>query len=98
MIIIDDLEDEKTVFSATQRQKTRDWLRGTCMPMLTKGGTMVVVGTRKHYDDCYNMMMKDPTFKVVNTPAIIKWPKNYRHVLREEDGRAIWEDLYSFVV
>jgi len=93
MIIIDDLEDEKTVFSATQRQKTRDWLRGTCMPMLTKGGTMVVVGTRKHYDDAYNMMIKDPTFQVVNTPAIIKWPKSYKHVIKEVDGRDLWQDV-----
>lgn len=77
MIIMDDLEDNNTTYSSGVREKTREWLRGTVQPMLSRGGFMLVVGTRKHHDDVYHHMIKDPTFNVRNDPAILQMPESY---------------------
>lgn len=77
MIIMDDLEDNNTTYSSGVREKTRDWLRGTVQPMLSRGGFMLVVGTRKHHDDVYGHMIKDSTFNVRNDPAILQFPDSY---------------------
>jgi predicted phage terminase large subunit-like protein len=77
MIIMDDLEDDRTVYSSSVREKTRDWIRGTVNPMLNRNGFMLVVGTRKHFDDIYAHMIKDPTFDLRHDPAIIEWPESY---------------------
>ena len=93
-IIMDDLEDDKTVYSSSVRAKTRDWLRGTVQPMLNRGGVMLVVGTRKHHDDIYAHMMKDPTFEVQSDPAIIEWPSDFSfNMSMDAQGRDIIEDV-----
>ena len=89
-IILDDVEDDRTVYSASLRAKTRDWLRGTIQPVLSKKGMMIVVGTRKNGDDLYHHMIEDPTFRVINDPAIIKWPESYSFVTEvDSKGREI---------
>ena len=86
-IILDDIEDDRTAFSASTRAKTRDWLRGTIQPVLSRKGLMITIGTRKHAtDDIYYHMMEDPTFNVINDPAIKKWPDKY-NFLTEVDKR-----------
>jgi len=93
-IIMDDLEDDKTVYSSSVRAKTRDWLRGTVQPMLNRGGVMLVVGTRKHHDDIYAHMMKDPTFEVQSDPAIIEWPSDFSfNMSMDAQGRDIIDDV-----
>jgi phage terminase large subunit-like protein len=88
IVIIDDLEDDITTSSAGVRAKTRDWLNATVMPILNQGGLMLVIGTRKNADDCYAHMKADPTFEVIEEPAIIKWPKNFTYeVEKDERGR-----------
>lgn len=77
MIICDDLEDNNTVYSAGVREKTREWMRGTVQPMLSRGGFMLIVGTRKHFDDLYAHIIKDPTFNVRNDPAVIQFPESF---------------------
>lgn len=90
VIIMDDLEDNNTVYSVGVREKTREWLRGTVQPMLSRGGFMLVVGTRKHHDDVYGHMIKDTTFHVRNDPAIIQFPESYEFEMATDDsGRDI---------
>ena len=90
VIIMDDLEDDKTVYSSSVRDKTREWLRGTVQPMLSRGGFMLVVGTRKHHDDVYAHMIKDPTFEVRNDPAIAQFPESYSFDMGlDGDGRDV---------
>lgn len=94
MILMDDLEDDKTTFSSSVRQKTREWLRGTVQPMLNRGGFMLVVGTRKHHDDVYGHMLNDPTFNVRNDPAISQWPTNYTFDMgMDKEGRDIIKNV-----
>jgi phage terminase large subunit-like protein len=94
VIIMDDLEDDKTVYSSSVREKTRDWLRGTVQPMLNRNGFMLVVGTRKHFDDVYAHMIKDPTFIVMNDPAISQMPESYTFdMAMDRDGRDIIQNV-----
>lgn len=89
-IILDDVEDDRTVYSASLRAKTRDWLRGTIQPVLSKKGMMIVVGTRKNGDDLYHHMIEDPTFHIINDPAIIKWPESYSFITKvDSKGREV---------
>lgn len=91
LIVIDDLETNKSTYTQERRDKTRDWLRGTIYPMLVRGGLMVVIGTRKHHDDAYAHMMRDPTFRVMKDPAIRKWPERV-----EADGKVVPGWIYQY--
>ena len=44
IIVIDDLEDDKTCQSKTLRDKTKEWFRGTLEPMLNDGGVLIAIG------------------------------------------------------
>ena len=88
LIMCDDLEDDRTTYSAAQRARTRDWFKGTVRPMLVKGGTLIVVGTRKHYDDLYGHFIDDPTFNVIEDQAIAQWPESHEFQYeRDANGR-----------
>ncbi len=88
LIMCDDLEDDRTTFSAAQRQKTREWFKGTVRPMLVKGGQIVVVGTRKHHDDLYAHFIDDPTFTIMEDRAIERMPESYEFLMRkDQNGR-----------
>lgn len=52
-LILDDVEDKKTVQTPESRKKTREWYSQTVIPILRSGGQMIVIGTRKHWDDLY---------------------------------------------
>ena len=86
MIICDDLEDDRTTFSAAQRQKTREWFRGTVRPMLVKGGMLLVVGTRKHHDDLYGHFVDDPTFRIWEDKAITRFPESHKFIYEKDDN------------
>lgn len=74
LIILDDVEDDKSTLTERQREKTLEWFRGTVLPMLEVGGRVIVIGTRKHGDDLYGRLWKDPTFTVIEDKAILEWP------------------------
>jgi len=93
LIVCDDLEDDKTVYSANNRKKTRDWFKGTVNPMLVTTGAMVVVGTRKHHDDLYGHFIKDPTFEIIEDKAIKVWPETFDYVYEEKRGKKVAVDI-----
>jgi len=85
LILCDDLEDDRTVFSAAQRAKTRNWWRGTMLPMLSKGGTIMVIGTRKHHDDLYAHLKKSAAWRTIEDKAILgPIPKHKVHTHWDE--------------
>ncbi len=90
IIIIDDLEDEKTTNSPGLRAKTREWLSATLMPILNQGGLMLCIGTRKHDDDVYHHMKNDPTYTIIEEQAILEWPESYEYQFeRDKNGKDI---------
>jgi phage terminase large subunit-like protein len=105
LIVCDDLESDRNVASPTVRAKTREWWRSTVAPMLVRDGAILVIGTRKHYDDLYEHMIKDPTYRVLHDRAILEWPSSHGFRLETDEhgrevisgidvegGRALWEE------
>ena len=77
LIIADDIEGQESTLTAREREKTKAWFKGTLLPTLMPGGTMVVIGTKKHHDDLYSMLEANPVFELEKRPAILKWPAKY---------------------
>jgi predicted phage terminase large subunit-like protein len=74
-IIIDDLENEESVATADQRDKTWDWVTRTVRPMLDPvRGRMVWVGTLLHEDAAMPRAEASGGFTVIKNSAIIKHP------------------------
>lgn len=88
LIIADDIEGQESTLTAREREKTKAWFKGTLLPTLMPGGTMVVIGTKKHHDDLYTMLEANPVFELERKPAILKWPKSYElQRTKDEQGR-----------
>lgn len=94
VLVLDDVDDDKTTYTAGVRRKTREWLSGTIQPVLTRGGVMIVVGTRKHSDDIYAHMIKDSTFNLIHDKAIIRMPDSYQFVTEvDRSGRDVIKEI-----
>jgi phage terminase large subunit-like protein len=93
LVLADDLESDTTVYTASMRDKTKRWFRATVLPMLTRGGLIITVGTRKHYGDLYGDILNDPSWSVLEDPAIKKWPESFNFVTKEVDGREVISDV-----
>jgi len=84
LILCDDLESDKTTLSIAGRAKTRGWFNGTVTPMLSPGGTFIIIGTRKHHDDLYGHLSRRASWRVIEDPAIIQWPEDHS-IIKEYD-------------
>lgn len=71
-IIFDDIEDEESVESPTQRAKTSKWFFNGARPAKRKGGRDIIMGTLLHTDGILNKVMKHREFTVVRFGAIDK--------------------------
>jgi len=94
LIIGDDLEDERTTYTENERAKTRNWFYATVGPMLSPGGLMIIIGTRKHHDDLYAHLLKNASWRIFQDPAILQWPESYDFVTEaDEHGREVIIDV-----
>jgi len=89
LILADDLESDVTCHTASQRAKTKRWFRATVLPMLSRGGLIAVIGTRKHFDDLYGDMISDASWALIEDPAIKRMPKSYKYQTKIQNGREI---------
>lgn len=89
LILADDLESDVTCHTASARAKTKRWFRATVLPMLSRGGLITVIGTRKHYDDLYGDMINDPSWALIEDPAILRMPESYSYQTEMRDGREV---------
>lgn len=77
LIVADDLENQDSTNTASLRSKTRAWFFSELWPTLNPGGTMVVIGTKKHADDLYTHLENNRLWVTVKQKAIIQWPESY---------------------
>lgn len=89
LILADDLESDVTCHTASQRNKTKRWFKATVLPMLSRGGLIAVIGTRKHFDDLYGDMINDASWALIEDPAIRRMPKSYKYKLEMQNGREV---------
>ena len=88
LIIADDPEDDDSVLSQMQRSRTKSWWRATVQELLEPWGECVVLATRKHNDDLYSALIKDPTFLTLTYTAIIKWPEKWEWI-KDDNGEVV---------
>jgi hypothetical protein len=85
-IICDDIEDEESVDSDTQRKKTQKWFFRAVMPAIARrnpNATITVLDTLKHADALILKIADDPRFNFIRFAAI------------DPDGEALWESHMS---
>lgn len=93
VIILDDVEDSTTANSDALRRRSKEWLGGTLMPILNRGGLLLTIGTRKGTNDLYADMLNDPTTHAIVNSAILKFPRDYKFVIERVDGRDVVKDI-----
>lgn len=74
VIVVDDPVAMSSVKNLDRRRELRDWLKSTVTPMLAPGGLLIVIGTRKHHDDLYAHLLRDPTWRKLERKAILRFP------------------------
>jgi hypothetical protein len=82
IVILDDLVTQENSATDEQRQKVKDWVRSTLLPVLVPGGRVVCMGNVWHMDDLMSELLKDPQFQV---------RKRIPAILHEANRRDLWD-------
>jgi predicted phage terminase large subunit-like protein len=61
-VILDDVVDIQDQFSLTTREKKKEWFKQV-FDFLEENSKLIVVGTRWHKDDLYNMILTDTAYE-----------------------------------
>lgn len=85
VIWCDDLLHEDNCRTLNSRRKIEDWITGEVMFALDPSDKemFVVIGTRKHVDDWYGKIIRNP-----------QWDKRIDRAIKE-DGTPLWPEKYS---
>lgn len=75
LIIGDDLQNDESVESATQRDKDYEWLNRVLVPAGDKNTNIIVLGTALHRDDIQQRLKKTPGWRSRTYSSVIKWPR-----------------------
>lgn len=82
-ILGDDIVDFENSRTKYQREKLKDWLGMTLIPMLKKGGNLHWSGTRYHQNDYYDTLLKqgiktnEHSHKALIDEHTALWPEEY---------------------
>ena len=82
-IVVDDALNDETAYSATVRQKQKDYFFNAITNMIVPGGQIIVVGTPYHVNDLYGELKKNPAYAFRQYQAL------------KSDGTALWPDRYD---
>lgn len=86
-IICDDIIDDLNSTTSEQRDKVREWFAGSLMHLSLPDTRFLVIGTRKHPDDIYGRLLKDPAWSNCVESAIVRYPENFRQAI--ESGQPV---------
>ncbi len=90
LIICDDLEDEETIYSSEQREKTEHWFFRTLIPTLKPGQGLVYVGTKLHQ---FSLIAKLEDRKEFHTKFFAALDKKGKSIWPEQWPTKRLEDL-----
>jgi predicted phage terminase large subunit-like protein len=90
LLIVDDIESAESVRSELVRETTRQWWAREVAPVLSPGGKMIVVGTRKHFDDLYSHLIygglgSDARWTIIDVAKSVYRP----------NGEPIWPAMWD---
>lgn len=83
IIIVDDLCNQENSATEEQRQKVKDWLYTTLLPVLVPGGRFIYLGNTWHIDDLMSNLLKDTQFDM---------RKRMPAIAHESRHQALWEE------
>ncbi|RSD36531.1 MAG: hypothetical protein CI952_48 [Methanohalophilus sp.] len=89
-ILVDDLIDPSNSRTQTMRDYVADWFNGTLMELLEPDSQIIVVGTRKHWDDLYKYILDNKLWNSYIDKAIIRYPDHYEIIAPDEET---YEDM-----
>lgn len=81
VIILDDVVDQQNSMTELQREKVKDWIETTVLPVLVPGGTMLYLGNTWHTDDVVSKFLQDPRFIV---------RKKQGAIIQEAERQDLW--------
>jgi len=87
IVIVDDLVDQQNSATEEQRQKIKDWVYTTLMPVLVPGGRFIYLGNTWNSDDLISNLLKDPQFDV---------KKRISAIIHEAHRQDLWEEWANF--
>lgn len=91
LIVVDDLENDKNVLTARQRQKLKDWYTKSLSNLFgASGGQLLIIGTILHRESLLNWMLSEAG------PSVYQ-KRLYRALFTDDDGveRALWPAAWS---
>jgi hypothetical protein len=75
IICLDDVVTQENSFTPEQRQKVKDWVNTTVLPVLVPGGRFMYAGNIWSQGDLVHQLLSDPSFDVrKKRPAILHEP------------------------
>jgi hypothetical protein len=94
LIILDDPIEESDCRTAKARKSQVEMIH-VLEELLEPQGKFHVIGTRKHYDDLYSYLIKNPRWTYSIDKGIVKFPANFKYVFEEdpETGKQIAVDV-----
>jgi len=92
-IIVEDPIEQEDCKTKRVRDKHENWLEGVVENLLEPNGQVFVIGTRKHGDDLYKRLIKNPAWVYRVDKAVLRYPKKYEYVYQEIRGKKIIVDV-----
>ncbi|MDX1747177.1 MAG: hypothetical protein R3324_14665, partial [Halobacteriales archaeon] len=65
VIVMDDIEDDRTTMSENEREKTRHWFANTIMSRKEDETALIAIGSRQHPDDLWGQLADNPSWEVI---------------------------------
>ena len=90
LVILDDVEDENSVYSADQREKLRNWFNETIEHIGDSYTAIEIVGTVLHPDSLLANLLRRPDFQSHRFPSVLQFSE---HPELWEQWRALYTNL-----
>src|SRR5262249_32263265 len=87
LVVCDDLENDSHMWSATQRDASRQWFQGTLLNAGSHSTHIINLATALHREALALVLHRTAGWVSRNFPAIVEWPTNMQ--LWEQ-----WESIY----
>lgn len=89
VVIVDDLVNQQNSETEDQRQKIKDWVYTTLMPVLVPGGRFIYLGNTWHHSDLVADFLKDPKFD---------YRKKLSAIQKESERPDLWDKWAAIIL
>lgn len=103
LVILDDIENDKEVMKVERRDEDLMWIRKVALPLLSKDGDAIMIGTVLHWDSVLQRILKDKSWDAKvwkiwdddhNPTWPAEWPKERIEATLKEIGSEAFASEY----